>query len=485
MLKTQKEIIDRFMSDLKCDVIPNDMLPYLLCLTEDDRESIQWKQNQEGPRAAVLVLLQRLKRRPDSFEQFLTALKHTGCKHLKELLQTAVSEHVVITSTAETRNPGLQAPTIHIVTSPTAETMFLLKSPVIKHTVTSPTAETRSPGFQAPAIPTVTSPTAETTCSLETTSPMAETRNPLMSPMTEHTVTSPTAETMCPIKSPMTEHTVTSPTAETTCPIESPTTEHTVMSPTTETTCPIESPVTEHTVTSPTAETTCPIQSPTTEHTVTSPTAETTCPIKSPMTLPIAETKDPLKSPTTAHALTENVTSTMTETRSPTQANSASRETENCDYKYDIYICYCSEDRDTAQELRDVMKKEYHLNVCIDFIDFMPGAAISDNICNSIRNSKAIVFLLSPEFLDKKWARWELQHALHDSLIYHQKKMFPVLLKKCSIPKELELCHAIDLQGANKTVRAEGWKRLAAAVQGSRGSRSTLMEKFTSLMKLN
>lgn len=89
MLATEKSIIDRFASELKDDVMPYDTLPHLPCLTEDDREQIRYKQEREGPRAAVPILLGQLKRRPNGFEQLLTALECTGCKHLKKSLHDA------------------------------------------------------------------------------------------------------------------------------------------------------------------------------------------------------------------------------------------------------------------------------------------------------------------------------------------------------------------------------------------------------------
>lgn len=86
MLATERSIVDQFSSELKDDVIPYDTLPHLPCLTEDDREQIQCKQDREGPRAAVPLLLGLLKRRPNGFEQLLIALECTGCKHLKKKL---------------------------------------------------------------------------------------------------------------------------------------------------------------------------------------------------------------------------------------------------------------------------------------------------------------------------------------------------------------------------------------------------------------
>ena len=91
MLENERQIITKFAADLKSDVIPIDILPYLLCLTEDDCEQIENTQVQKGPRAAVPILLSKLKRRPGAFEQFLAGLSQTGCPHLRKSLETALA----------------------------------------------------------------------------------------------------------------------------------------------------------------------------------------------------------------------------------------------------------------------------------------------------------------------------------------------------------------------------------------------------------
>ena len=87
----ERKLLRRFAVQLKSDVIPVEVLPYLYCLTEDDYEQVQFKQDREGPRAAVLILLDRLKKRVEqgAFSEFLTALDNTGCRHLKTTLETA------------------------------------------------------------------------------------------------------------------------------------------------------------------------------------------------------------------------------------------------------------------------------------------------------------------------------------------------------------------------------------------------------------
>ena len=92
MSEVERKILRQFAVDLKRDVIPSDVLCHLLCLSEDDCEQIQREEDRKGPRAAVSMLLDRLKKRlhQGAFKQFSTALGETGSSHLKELLENAL-----------------------------------------------------------------------------------------------------------------------------------------------------------------------------------------------------------------------------------------------------------------------------------------------------------------------------------------------------------------------------------------------------------
>ena len=86
MEREQKELIYRHLSDLVDDVIPVDMLPYLPCLTSNDKEVIKCEETNHGPMRATQILVGRLVRRPNAFQEFIRALRETGCEHLAELL---------------------------------------------------------------------------------------------------------------------------------------------------------------------------------------------------------------------------------------------------------------------------------------------------------------------------------------------------------------------------------------------------------------
>ena len=154
-----------------------------------------------------------------------------------------------------------------------------------------------------------------------------------------------------------------------------------------------------------------------------------------------------------------------------TQPTSAAdpTEPENSTARYDTLVCYAKENRQIALELKKFLETDCGLHVCIDFQNFMPGKPTTDNITESIKSSGSVIFLLSSKFPEKLWAPYELNQAvynLNESIKDGKhKKIIPVLLEKCKVPKELKIYTAIKLEGSGS--RKDCWKKLAAAISGT------------------
>ena len=86
MDREERNLIDQYSPQLVEDIIPVDMLPYLGCLTQPDREIIRSEERNQGPMRAAIELLSRIQRRSAGFRELVHALRVTGCGHLAELL---------------------------------------------------------------------------------------------------------------------------------------------------------------------------------------------------------------------------------------------------------------------------------------------------------------------------------------------------------------------------------------------------------------
>lgn len=82
----EKQLLDERLKHFMREVIPEELLPYLPCLTDEDQEEILAKQSNHGHIRATSVLVDRLKRRDKGFSQFVQALRSCGGEHTALLL---------------------------------------------------------------------------------------------------------------------------------------------------------------------------------------------------------------------------------------------------------------------------------------------------------------------------------------------------------------------------------------------------------------
>ena len=145
---------------------------------------------------------------------------------------------------------------------------------------------------------------------------------------------------------------------------------------------------------------------------------------------------------------------------------SSNYNTDNLTKQYHTLVCYAEKNKKIASELKIFLETEYNLQVCIDFANFIPGKATADNITESITSSESVIFLLSPEFLEKHWAPWELKTAVYDfnasQKSENPKKIIPVLLEECKVPDELKIYTPIKMK--DFVSKEDCWRKLATAV---------------------
>ncbi|XP_048244545.1 toll-like receptor 4 [Haliotis rufescens] len=78
------------------------------------------------------------------------------------------------------------------------------------------------------------------------------------------------------------------------------------------------------------------------------------------------------------------------------------------EYEYNAFISYADENRDFALHMFiEKLEREGNLQLCLHHRDFIPGEAIAANILSAIQKSKLVVIVLSPNFLDSYWCRYE------------------------------------------------------------------------------
>ena len=108
-----------------------------------------------------------------------------------------------------------------------------------------------------------------------------------------------------------------------------------------------------------------------------------------------------------------------------------------------IFISYSRKDLSFVKKLATDLAHS-GLDVWYDLSDLHGGSRWSKEIESAIRESKYVLILLSPESVSSKWVEEEFLFASKLN-----KKIIPLLLKKCELPFGYHALQAIDIQGVN------------------------------------
>ena len=130
-----------------------------------------------------------------------------------------------------------------------------------------------------------------------------------------------------------------------------------------------------------------------------------------------------------------------------------------CSVIYDVFICYSSKDSHWARELLEELERR-GFRCCVDFRDFLPGAAIVENIADAIYGSRKTIAVLSPDFIQSNWCKHELRQAL-TRIDFHD--VVPVVYRKCDVPIVLKDRTYIDWE--NDHVKPYFWDSLEKALK--------------------
>jgi len=130
--------------------------------------------------------------------------------------------------------------------------------------------------------------------------------------------------------------------------------------------------------------------------------------------------------------------------------NCASSKNNKEKYLYDVFISYddkCDlDDTWVVEKLWPKLEKDMELRLCIHLRDFEIGAAKSDNILKAVTSSRRTLLILTPEFLQGEWTRFEYLVAQHQMLrLKHQ--IVPLILRplpKAVLDEEKNVAHLLN-----------------------------------------
>lgn len=93
----------------------------------------------------------------------------------------------------------------------------------------------------------------------------------------------------------------------------------------------------------------------------------------------------------------------------------------------DIFISYCREDIAKAKRIKEELERSTSAKCWIDLFGIESGSQFEDVIISAIDKSRLVIFLLSENSMQSRWAKDEIRYAYETG-----KKIIPVNIDKCT-----------------------------------------------------
>ena len=88
------------------------------------------------------------------------------------------------------------------------------------------------------------------------------------------------------------------------------------------------------------------------------------------------------------------------------------QEEENHEFQYDVFVSYNRHDKNWVDEiLQPKLEDEHGVRLCLHERDFELGGEITEQIIDSIENSRKTLLVLSPHFVQSNWCKFEMKMA--------------------------------------------------------------------------
>jgi hypothetical protein len=86
--------------------------------------------------------------------------------------------------------------------------------------------------------------------------------------------------------------------------------------------------------------------------------------------------------------------------------------------RYDAFISYSEVDGGSfvRSTLKPMLEDECGYKLSLHYREFVPGTAIVDNIVDSIYDSRRIVTIVTPKFLESEWCKFEVDQGLRRAI---------------------------------------------------------------------
>ena len=126
-----------------------------------------------------------------------------------------------------------------------------------------------------------------------------------------------------------------------------------------------------------------------------------------------------------------------------------------------LFLCHSSNDKKFVRRLAEELN-ELSVDVWLDEWELAPGDSLHECIGAALESSAYIGIVLSPDSIESKWCRSELQAALAREMLLSRKLALPILRRRVSLPVFLADRLYLDF----RTDRFRALAQLAALIHG-------------------
>lgn len=96
--------------------------------------------------------------------------------------------------------------------------------------------------------------------------------------------------------------------------------------------------------------------------------------------------------------------------------------------KFDAFIAYCHLDLElVAQYVEKLENGARKYKLCFYHRDWLPGESISDCILQTIEESKRIIIIMTKQFIESPWGRFEFRSAIRATSVHKLKRLIVIL----------------------------------------------------------
>ncbi|HYH85271.1 MAG TPA: tetratricopeptide repeat protein [Pyrinomonadaceae bacterium] len=149
------------------------------------------------------------------------------------------------------------------------------------------------------------------------------------------------------------------------------------------------------------------------------------------------------------------------------------------DYKYDLFISYNRADEGWAKKLATRVEQEkWKDRTLVAFFapwDIRPGESVDERLDRALAESRYVGLVLSQEAVNSQWVSEEWYSTHHANMKRRERRLIPLYLSTCEIPRFLDHLNRIDFREDEKF--EEGIRLLLAVLRDEPLPRGAATEK--------